>query len=129
MREARITLSDSIMDVFKRMSEGNPGALTVMAEMLEKGASIDPQGFMGGLGAILSLDTHGIYGSRIWMLYKDVCNQSIISTLAILRACQLGFLRESDMIHAIDNYGAGIDMDALVKQVKQRLEKFAKEGE
>lgn len=124
MRKARIQLEDSILEIMTKMSEGNPGALTVCMRMYKEGAAIDPQSFCGGVGAIMALDTHGIYGHRIWMLYKDVCRENLESTLAVLRACQLGQLRESDMLHAIDNRGQGIDVAALVAGVKAELAEF-----
>ena len=127
-RKDRIELHDSIRDILMKMSEGNPGALTVCMKMLEEGGDIDPQSFAGGLGAILGMDSHGIYGSRIWMLYKDVCGENLENTLAVLRACQLGQLRESDMLHAIDNRGQGIDVPALVMGVKKRLEQFGEKS-
>lgn len=120
----RIGLHDNAQDVFIKLCEGNPGGLTVCAEIYKQGATIDPDGAMGGLGALLGLDTLGIYGSRIWMLYKDVCGQSIPKTLSTLRAHQLGFITESELIHAIDNYGAGINVDELYNQVQERLPNF-----
>jgi hypothetical protein len=116
----RIGLQDTGMDMMLKMSDGNPGAVTVLCQMLEQGGKIDPDCFAGGFGAILSLDSYGIYGSRIWMLYKDVCGENITTTLAVLRACQLGFVTESKINHAIDNYGEGIDVSALVAAVKER---------
>lgn len=124
MGKERIGLNDSGMDIIIKMSDGNPGAMTVLMRMMKEGGGIDPQGFAGGLGAILGLDTHGIYGSKIWMLYKDVCKENLESTLAVLRACQIGKLRESDMLHAIDNYGKGIDVEAIVTGVKKQLPDF-----
>lgn len=124
MRKERIELTDSTMTVIMKMSDGNPGAITVLMRMLQEGEKIDPDSWSGGLSGILALDTHGIYGSKIWMLYKDVCRENLENTLAVLRACQLGQLREDDMLNAIDNYGRGIDVDALVAGVKEILPKF-----
>jgi hypothetical protein len=50
-----------------KMADGNPGAISVMAEMMRDGAKIDPDSFLGPMGGILALDSHGIYGPRIWM--------------------------------------------------------------
>ncbi len=124
MRNARIELKDTIGDMFVKMAEGNPGAITVMSRMVNEGEKIDPQSFAGGLGAIMGLDTHEIYGSRIWMLYKDVCGEDIEKTLALLRAVQLGKLRDIELHHAIDFRGEGIDVDELVAVVKAELKDF-----
>lgn len=117
-------LSLSTFDVLCLMADGNPGGLSAMMLMLEKSAEIDPDSSLGGLGSILSLDTHGIYGSRIWQFYKDVCGQSLNKMLGVMRAVQLGYLPESKLNHAIDNYGDGLDIPALLAQVKERLPAF-----
>ena len=124
MRKERIKLTDSILEILTKMSEGNPGALNVCMNIIKNGAAIDPQSFCGSIGAILALDTHGIYGHRIWELYKYVCDENLESTLGVLRACQLGQLRETDMLHAIDNRGENIDVAAIVAGVKARLPEF-----
>lgn len=124
----RITsLNDTGMDVIIKLADGNPGATTVMVEIYKQGATIDPDSALGGIGAILALDTHGIYGPRIWMLYKDVCGQDLRVMLAILRAVQLGFLSESTLNYAIDNSRRSpttLDVPALVAKVEQRLPRF-----
>lgn len=121
----RIKLSDTVMDCASKMSEGNPGGLSVCMQMISTGAKIDPDAFGGGVAGLLAMDSLGIYGSRIWMLYKDVCGENLTKTMAMLRAWQLGFLTRSALDHAIDNYGNGVDVDALLSQVKDRLPNFA----
>jgi len=120
----KLDLNDSIEDIMIKMSEGNPGAISVCMMMYTKGGAIDPDALFGGLGGVLSLDSLGIYGSKIWMLFKDVCKQDLVKTSAMLRAWQLGFVPKATLLHAIDNYGAGIDTDALLAQVQERLPAF-----
>lgn len=112
-----------MLDAVVALAEGNPGAVTVMGDMLRDGGRIDPDSF-GGYANILDLDSYGIYGSRIWMLFKDVCRQSLPRTIAILRAVQLGYLDEKTLNHAIDNRGEGLDVEAMVAKVKERLPNF-----
>jgi hypothetical protein len=123
---SRIQLTDTGMSACVKMSDGNPGALTVLAKLLKEADAIDPDNFLGGLGKILDLDTNKIYGSRIWMLYKDVAGGDLRTMLVILRSRQLGFISEHTLNHAIDNYGDGLDVPALVAQVEERLPKFQK---
>lgn len=111
-------------DILAKMAEGNPGAITVLIRLMKEGEAIDPQCFMGGLGAILGMDTHRVYGSKIWMLYKDVCGQDLVKMMAVLRACQLGKLTERSMLHAINNRGEGLDLTAILDAVKAELEEF-----
>jgi hypothetical protein len=68
----RITLNDSPFDMMIKMSEGNPGAITALAEL----AKNDPMG-MNGVMLILHLDDMGMRGSQIWVAYKDHCKQDI----------------------------------------------------
>lgn len=124
-RNTRIKLDDTAMSATIKLSEGNPGALTVCIEILEKGEDIDPDHILGGLGILLIFDSLAIYGSRIWMLYKDVCKQDIVKTVAVLRAAQLGILYEDKLQHAVDNYGEGIDIEDIHKKVRQRLPRFS----
>lgn len=121
---SRIQLTDSTLTAIQKMVEGNPGATVVCMQLVQKGPDIDPDDVFGGIGKILSLDTHRIYGSRIWMLYKDVCEQNIATMIGLLRAVQLGFLPEEDLQHAIDNYGESLDIPELLQKVKAKLPAF-----
>ena len=120
----RIQATDDLKSIVIKLSEGNPGGLTVMMSLIEKTQSIDSDAGLGPLAHILQLDSYGIYGSRIWMFYKDTCGCNLESMIAVLRAVQLGKLPESTMHHAIDNYGEGIDIKAIVDAVKKELPNF-----
>lgn len=93
MANERITLEMSMTDMLIAMSDGNPGAMSIVAMLYREGGAIDPDSALGGLGPILFLDTLGIYGSRIWMLCKDICRNDLRIMIAVLRGCQLGFLK------------------------------------
>ena len=121
---SRIQYSDTTQDALVKMCEGNPGGLRVCMELLTKAGEIDPDNIMGGLGFVLNLDTLGLYGSKIWMLYKDVCNQDLTKTCAILRGWQLGYVAEDDILHAVDNYGDGLNPGAILNQVQETLPNF-----
>lgn len=125
---SRIQLSDSAMDVIVKMSEGNPGAMTALMEILNKGAEIDPDDFMGGLGAVLSLDSDGIYGTDIYVLWSDICDRNTAKMLSVLRACQLGFFNRQTLIDACnrqDRSGKNmIPVEELYLKVKERLPNF-----
>ena len=121
---SKIELQDTAQDIIVKMSEGNSGALSVCVLTLKTGSDIDPDGFMGGMGALLGMDTLGIYGSKIWMLYKDVCGSNLSVMLAILRANQLGFLSTSELMASIENRGNDLDIDSICKQVQKNLPNF-----
>ena len=101
---AKIQLTDNMNDVFFKMSQGNPGALTVLVQLLEQTPIIDPDALLKGLGSILALDTLGIRGSEIWILYKDVCGESIIEVLLLLRAHQLGIISSTEILNAVRDW-------------------------
>lgn len=117
----RIELEDSMQDIFVKLGEGNPGGLTVCMELAQVSCEVDPACLFGPLGPLLSLDSFGIYGSRIWMLHKDVCGCDHVKTLACLRARQLAIITQSELDHAIDNYGEGVDPEDLLAKVDERL--------
>lgn len=123
---SRIQLEDDMTATLIKMAEGNPGAATVLMGIIKDCEKIDPDSAFGGLGVILSLDTYGIYGPRIWMLYKDVCEQDLIKTLAVLRGVQLGLLDEAILSNAIDNRGAGLDVNDILDLVRKELPEFGK---
>lgn len=129
MRKTRIELNDTIMSMVMKIIEGNPGAISVCMDLINENARIDPDSALGEIGSILALDTLGIYGSRIWMLYKDVCGEDITKTIGLLRANQLGFLSETVLNDGINNRGNGIDLDNLLEQVKERLPNFDNLGD
>ena len=130
----RLKLQDTGFDVVYKMSEGNPGALNVCLQILQNGEQIDPDAALGGLGALLGLDTLGIYGSDIWLFYKDVCGQNLTNALGILRAWQLGNLSKTQLAEAIQScknarHQHTLDVDGLVAQVKEQLPAFGKAAE
>lgn len=125
---SRIQGNDTIQDVFVKLSEGNPGALSTMAEIYKQGPEIDPDAILGGLTPIAGLDTLGIYGTDIYVLFSDICENSIPKMLAVLRAVQLGFFPAETVKDAAsrqDRSGAAmIPVDELYRQIQERLPRF-----
>lgn len=125
---SKISFGDSFMDIIMKMSEGNPGAVTAIMDMIENGEKIDPQGAMGGLGSVLLLDTFGIYGTDIYVLWSDICGQELNKTLGVIRACQLGFFDPKTMVDACSRQDySGRDMvpvEDLYQKVKGFLDQF-----
>lgn len=65
---SRITPGDDVVQAIMKLTNGNPGAVSVCARLAKR-----ERGFM----LLLDLDAHGIYGPDIWIMYKDQCEQSI----------------------------------------------------
>ena len=72
----KLQVSDTKTMLFQ-MSEGSPGALTVLMKLLE----IGPRGFMD----VLNFDDMGIRGAGIWVAYKDHCGSDIEKLRTALR--------------------------------------------
>ena len=121
---SKLGLNTSIPEALVSMSEGNPGALGILGDLMQKAEAIDPDNPLGGLGYILQLDDLEIYGSRIWMLFKDVCRYDMQEMCGLLRARQLGLLTATVLNLAIDNRGDGIDVADTCRQVKEQLPNF-----
>jgi len=129
MASKRIRWDMSVLDVIKAMGGGNPGALRACMELLSKGKEVDPDAVPdGGLNSLLILDELRIYEERIYMLWNDVCERDVGKMIAVLCAHQLGVVDTNTLNHAIDNRGAGINLDAVVKAVKSRLPNFNPEA-
>lgn len=126
MSHERITLTDNAQSAIAKLSEGNPGALNVCCQLYQETPEIDPDAAFGGLSSLLALDTLGIYGAEIWMLFKDVCGQNLSRTVAVLRANQLGLLSDAKLKRAIQNRGEGVDTAEMFNAVCDRLPNFAK---
>lgn len=124
MQKDRLELTDDGFTAIKKLSDGNPGALNVLMTAFDQAVQIDPDCAFGSFGVLIAFDAERVYGSRIWMLFKDVCKQDIVKTMAMLRACQLGILDRQTFNHAIDNYGKGLDVDKTLAAVRERLPNF-----
>lgn len=94
---SRIELTDSPMDAVIKMSNGNPGAMAAMMDILTQHNDIDPQAVMGGIGAILILDTWEIYGTDIYILHNDKCGRDTRKMLMLMRATQMGMFSDSKL--------------------------------
>jgi hypothetical protein len=119
---SRLKLDMSFNDAVFAMSDGNPGAITVIMDGFRLGDSIDPQG-MGGWGFVLNLDQYGIYGSRVWRLYKDLCGESLSKAIAMVRSAQMGLISAETLNTAIDGT-AKVDVDQTVSRLKEKLPGF-----
>lgn len=83
-----IQLTDDPMSSIVSLSEGNPGAISVLVKLLEAG----PLGFMD----ILHLDDMGMKGPQIWVAWKDHCKQDIEAFRKAIRA------RDPDMVATVN---------------------------
>lgn len=106
------------------LSEGNPGAITAMLEMISEYQNIDPQAIFGSYHVIMFLKDYNFKGTNIWNLWKNVCDQKHVNFAAVMRGHQMGFITRQ----TIDNLAKGdtlqIDFPKLIEQIKERLPTF-----
>ena len=88
----RISLDTSFLEAITKMSNGNPGAITVMAALTKAYSKIDSQSALKEWTPLLWLDDKNIYGSDIWVLFKDVCRESLFNTVVVMRSVQMGLI-------------------------------------
>src|SRR5687767_7629419 len=122
--DGRISLKDTVMSAAIKMADGNPGAIVALSKMIATSPIIDPDSAFKGMSPILSLDHLNIYGSKIWILWKDVCGYDPIKTETLFRANQLGIIPDN-VIHQAINNGIIPDFEDLLKKVKEQLPRFA----
>lgn len=120
----RIDLTDSAMSAVMKLAEGNPGAITAIMKMMERAQSIDPDSAFGSFGPLFSLDRMGIYGSRIWILWKDVCGHDALRVETLFRAAQLGIIRDEAISGATKP--GDFDFNDLLSQVQAELPAFGR---
>lgn len=87
MRE-KINPNDSFYEMVTKLSEGNPGAMNVITQMLNKNPASIVQ--------LLSLDDMNIRGTQIWIAYKDYCGESLDLFIDAIKN------RDKDMILAVN---------------------------
>lgn len=69
MKRQRLSLNGTTMDLIMQMSEGNPGAVVALAELIKD----DQMALM----RILDLDDMGMRGSQIHVAFKDHCKGDV----------------------------------------------------
>jgi hypothetical protein len=121
----RIDLTDSAMTAAIKLAEGNPGAISAICKMMQEAPAIDPDSAWREFGPLIALDSAGIYGSHIWLLWKDVCGQSAVNAETLFRASQLGIISQS-AVHAASRDGQhSFDFAELLASVRKQLPNFA----
>jgi len=92
MERKEISLNSTLTDLMVLMSEGNPGAVTVMVAMIKEDPSL-------GMIHIISLDDMNIRGTQIWIGYKDYCDKDIKKFIEAIKK------RDPAMVDVINREG------------------------
>lgn len=110
--------NESIQDSIIKLSKQNPGAIRVLVDLYKSAKTIDPYitypSYM-----LLNLDTAELYGSDIWILYKDICKKSYVCTHTGIRATQMGIIQGKQLKE-------GFDFPETLERVQEKLDGYAK---
>jgi len=90
-------------EMVKVMSEGNQGALTYIMEMVRGG---------NWAQVALTLDSIGLYGDKIYILWNDCCDRDVRKVEKVLSAWREGKLTTED-IHKNLDQGWGVPFEGL----------------
>jgi hypothetical protein len=66
-----MTTQDEFLELITRIGDGNPGAMRVVTEISKAMPPVDV-GFLIG-----ALETHEIFGPKLWLAYKDYAKGSV----------------------------------------------------
>lgn len=79
----RITIFDTQISAVTKLCNGNPGAINACCLLIKEGAHIYP--YIDGYRYIMMLDSIGIYGTDIYVLWNDICQRGLAKMIAMLR--------------------------------------------
>ena len=88
MKRPEININGSVLDMLLLMAEGNPGAATVLSQIMNK--------YDAGTMSIFDLDDMNIRGAQIWVAFKYVCNEDLNMLCEKLKK------RDPSMVEAIN---------------------------
>ena len=83
-------LTATLRDVVIDMSEGNPGALQVLMDLLS-----DPTGFV----LLMTLDDMNIRGTQVWIAFKDYAKEDMAVFIEAIRT------RKQEMVDVVNLEG------------------------
>ena len=90
----RLKPTDTLGDVIAIIANGNPGAMSVINQIIKKN---EKELYV----YLLQLDSYGIYGNDLWMLYKDVCGGDVDKTMGCIKHTWMGLISEEKLKAAI----------------------------
>ena len=99
MGNEKIKSDMSVYDVIRVMSEGNPGAMKVIMDILQ-----DSTGFL----KLLSLDSMDIRGPRLYMLYNDCCDRNMKKFNRTIELLNYGVFSHDEIMANLDLYSVAL---------------------
>ena len=105
----RLKIFGTIEENFKIFSDGNPGAIKVLFELMKQAE--DKIGLL-----LITLDKMQLYGSHIYMLWNDCCDRNINKVIKILELYELEIITQKDIDERIKNVGFGLNFDEFLEE-------------
>lgn len=102
---------EQLLEFMTDIAQGIPGAVTVLTQMFQLGAA--PAHFA-------ALQEFNLKGSRLWLLYKDVCLTETPVLIAFLDACHKKAVYEKE----VDRYLGKLMIDRdenLAREMRKEL--------
>jgi len=85
-----INLHDNFQELLMKMSEGNPGGLSVLMQIAKEFSKCPEDAFIH----MMLLDDMNIRGSQIWMGYKDYCGSDIKKFIQCIKEKNQGMINK-----------------------------------
>ena len=109
----RIEGEDTVMGMVIKMSDGNPGAINAISLLMSQPDGVLP---LHGFPCLLLLDTLGIYGTDIYILFSDNCNKDVVKFSGLLFAFQHGKVSGEELKRAAGDQMRQnlLDVDSII---------------
>lgn len=104
----RISLLDTMEETIFKFSNGNPGAMQALIELL----NLSPEKMFQNL---LTLDRMELYENKLYMLWNDSCDRNVEKMQDIIKAYRNGRIKKSDIDERIKEVGRGKKFDDLLE--------------
>lgn len=101
---SKIQLTDSTMEILYKMSEGNPGAISILTKLLSKETTQELVDSI--MNVILPLDTLGVYGSKLYMLWVDACDNNTDKVKKVIELWRTGKLTREEIHENLNQHYA-----------------------
>lgn len=119
---------DEAKELVAEMSQGNPGAMYAMVDLIKDGWMMEPFIKYDPLEYLKLLEELGILGSDIYLIHNDLCGGNVHYMSGLLKAVQLGILEGSTLKAELAkiNKGGGstIDVHQVMLEVKNTVNGF-----
>jgi hypothetical protein len=61
-----------VPDAVAKIAEGNIGAAVCIMDLMKHSEEIDPLSYLKVIGPVMLLDSLGIYGPNVWVIFNDL---------------------------------------------------------